>query len=85
MIIFQSVYALIVTAVVISLHIVTAFSKPMLAKILNYVNISLHIVLFLTLILENVPIDEAVMVYMFSIFVYLSARFVRIGGRGEGN
>ena len=84
MIIFQSTYALIITVVVISLHIVTAFSKSLPFKILNYVNIGLHIALFLTLILENVPIDEAVMVYMLSVFVYLAARLVRISTRGEG-
>ena len=75
MIFLQSVLTLIIVFAIISIHIATLFLKEKTAKICTYVNIGLHILLFPILLIENIPIDEAVMLYMISIFAYLFPRF----------
>ena len=63
--------ALLISFVIIALHIVSAFSKDKIAKILNFVNIGLHIVVFLFLLLADAVLELLALFMMCSILVYL--------------
>ena len=63
--------ALLISLVIIALHIVSAFSKDKIAKILNFVNIGLHIVVFLFLLLADAVLELLALFMMCSILVYL--------------
>ena len=53
------------------LHFFTCFVfSGIVAKILGYVNVALHIALILPLLLANLDISVAVLFYMISVFVY---------------
>lgn len=82
MIIFESPVSLALFCALILLHIVTAIFNGKISKILRYVNIALHIIMILTLLYDGVPIDEAALLYMISVFVYTLTRLLRskIGG-----
>ena len=82
MIIFESPVSLALLCTLILLHVVTAIFNGKISKILGYVNIALHIIMILTLLYDGVPIDEAALLYMISVFVYTLARLLRskIGG-----
>ncbi len=83
MALFHSIPALCAIILIIAVHVVSAFMKEKIAKILQFVNIGLHNALFLTLMLSDIPIDEAVLSYMISVFTYLLVGYIRHGG-GEG-
>ena len=82
MIIFESPVSLALLCTLILLHVVTAIFNGKISKILRYVNIALHIIMILTLLYDGVPIDEAALLYMISVFVYTLTRLLRskIGG-----
>ena len=84
MALFHSIPAMCAIILIISIHIISAFMKDNIAKILQFVNIGLHIALFLILILSDIPIDEAVLSYMISVFTYLLVGYIRHGRGGEG-
>lgn len=70
MVLFQSIASLILLGTVVLIHIATQFVDGILAKILTFVNIALHIAIIIPLLLDSVPIEEALLVYMISIFSY---------------
>ena len=61
---------LIALGVCIILHILSALLPKKAASILAYVNIGLHIVLVLLSAFAALPIEEAVLLYLISLFVY---------------
>ena len=63
--------ALLISLVIIALHIVSAFSKDKIAKILNFLNIGLHIVIVLFLLLADAALELLALFMMCSILVYL--------------
>ncbi len=65
-------YLLISLLVLIALHVLAAvlYRRRLVAKILNYVNIGLHIALLPLLAYMKLTIEEAVLFYMISIFSY---------------
>ena len=77
MILLESTASIIILGVAILLHIATQIIDGILAKILAFVNIALHISLFIPLILDAVPIEEAVLAYTASAFFYTAASYVR--------
>jgi len=84
MTVFENTAALIIACAIILLHIITCILESRISKILKYVNIALHIGLIFPMIFGGMPIDEAVLLYMISIFVYTLSRLARgsLAGRG---
>ena len=76
MLIFKSAPILISLGVILAVHIVSSFVGGIISKILAIVNIALHIGLFILLMCEKIPIGEAVLCYMTSVFVYVSCFFL---------
>ena len=60
-----------------ALHFVSSLSKKKIAKIAQYVNIFLHILLFCELMLGEIEIDVSVAVFMASVFVYVLSGFLK--------
>ena len=60
-----------------ALHFVSVLTKETSAKIAQYVNIILHIVLFCLLLLCEIKIDVAVAVFMASAFLYVLISFIK--------
>ncbi len=77
MILLESTASIVILGVAILLHIATQLIDGVPAKILAFVNIALHILLFVPLILDAVPIEEAVLLYAVSVFFYTAASYVR--------
>ena len=67
---FETPIVLLFLAVLVVLHFVSLITKGKIAKISNYVNIFLHIVLFIPMLMNKFSIEEAVLVYMISFFIY---------------
>ena len=84
MLIFKTPIALALICVMLIIHVLSSILRDRISKILNYVNLCLHILLILPLILGGVPIDEAVMLYMLSVLVYTLTRFISGSIRGMG-
>ena len=76
MIIFESPLSLILSALVCVLHVSGAFVGKLAARIINVVNIIIHIALICVFLYDGVPLDEAVLVFMLSVFVYTLTRFI---------
>ena len=53
-----------------AIHIAVSFLPSLIAKILNYVNLGLHIATLVLLMYYRADVDEALLLYMVSIFVY---------------
>ena len=71
-----------------ALHFACALAKKNIAKIAQYVNITLHIMLFCALMLSQIGIDVGVAVFMTSIFLYTLISFVKYESdrrSGEGD
>ena len=60
-----------------ALHFVSVLTKGISAKIAQYVNIFLHIILFCVLLLSDAKIDVAVTVFMASVFLYVLISFIK--------
>ena len=85
MLVFKTPLVLCVVCVMLALHIISYFTSDVISKILTYVNIALHIVLVYPLIHYGFTIDESVLLYMISTFVFVTARFIgaRFGRGGD--
>jgi hypothetical protein len=83
MLLFSCPAVLALLALLIVLHIVGAFVKEPFARILNYLNIGLHLLMLAPFILYKFTIEEAVLVYMISVFAYTAVAFLKfnIGDR----
>ena len=70
-----------------ALHLLSAILKENIAKILQYVNVALHIFAFCVLMLAEVKIETAVLFYMASTFFAALVSYVGFEiekRRGEG-
>ena len=88
MILLESTASIIILGVALLLHIGTQFACGIIEKTLAFVNIALHIALIGALLYDGVPIDEAVLAYTASVFVYTLLSYVRhllSENRGEEN
>ena len=63
-----------VMGAICALHIIGAFCSGISAKILQFVNIFLHISLFFILLLAECNISVAVAFYMISLYLFVSVR-----------
>ena len=62
----------IVLGAICALHIIASFCSGILSKLLQYVNIFLHILLFPILLLAEIGISYSVAFYMASLYLYVS-------------
>lgn len=60
-----------------ALHFVSALTNEKIAKISQYVNIFLHIILFCELLLSEMKIEESVLVFMASVFLYVLVSYIK--------
>ena len=60
-----------------ALHLTCVLAKEKLAKLLQYVNISLHILLFGILMLAEVKIDLTVAFFSCSVFLYVLISYLK--------
>ncbi len=69
------------------LHLASAITRGIISKTLNYANLGLHIVFLIPMMTLAIPIEEAVLVYMISVFSYAmicNVRYRRIAdGQGD--
>ena len=56
--------------VLIALHAVSVFAKGNVAKVFGFVNIGLHILMFIPMLNAHFYIEEAVLVYLVSFLAY---------------
>ena len=61
---------LAVLGICIVLHILSCLLHAKAAKVLSYINILLHTVLVVVSAFSALPIEEAVLVYLISLFAY---------------
>lgn len=74
----MTVTAGVTVAVMCVLHLLSALVlKGIVAKILNLVNIVLHIALMVPMMLAGFDISLAVMLYMVSVFCYSLSSYIR--------
>ena len=66
----------VVMGAICALHIISVLCKEKTSKMLQYVNIFLHIMLFGVLLISNISIELAVAFYMVSIYVYVTANHI---------
>lgn len=64
-------------AVSCGLHLISFFLDNKIGKIVNFVNIALHIAYIPVMLFAKFKIDLAVLVYMISVFVYTLPRFIQ--------
>ena len=62
----------IVLGAICALHIICSFCSGILSKVLQYVNIFLHILLFPILLLAEIGISYSVAFYMALLYLYVS-------------
>ena len=60
----------------ILLHIASAIVRGKLSKLLNYVNLALHIIFLIPMMTLGLTIEDAVLMYMISVFVFVGSRFI---------
>ena len=67
---------LIAASLILVIHICTSILKENIAKILSYVNLGLHIVIFFLLMLLKVSLEFLALVFMISLLVHLVAALI---------
>lgn len=67
----------ILGGVICALHFITTLAKGNIAKISQYVNIILHIILFGVLLISQIAIEVGVAVFMSSVFIYTLLSFIK--------
>ena len=60
-----------------ALHLLSAMGRGVMARIEQYANIFLHILLFAALLLLGVSIEITVLIFTVSLFVFVSVRYIR--------
>ena len=68
--IFTEPAVLLSLIVLIGMHAAAVFTKGRISEILGYVNIGLHLLLFIPMLDAKFHIEEAVLVYLISFFAY---------------
>lgn len=67
---FTEPLVLLLLLLLIGMHAAAIFTKGNVSKIIQYVNIGLHLLLFVPMINAKFHIEEAVLVYLISFFAY---------------
>ncbi len=74
---FTNLYAMGTLAVFMLLHVICVLLPELPAKILGYVNIALHVAGVVAFAFFGLTIEEAVLLYLISVFTYTLAQYVR--------
>ena len=74
---FTNLYAMGTLGVFMVLHVVCVLLPELPAKILGYVNIALHAAGVVAFAFFGLTIEEAVLLYLISVFTYTLAQYVR--------
>jgi hypothetical protein len=76
---------MIILAVIIILHVLSFALRELYGKIAVFVNIALHIALFILLLFLEASMEEIAFAYILSLFVYLACALAayRIVGRSK--
>ena len=74
---FTNLYAMAALGVCVLLHILCAILPDAVARILNYINIGVHAASVVAFAFFGLKIEEAVLLYLISIFVYSLAQYIR--------
>ena len=77
MFLFETPLVLLALTLLIGLHVGILFMPDMIAKIMNYVNIGLHIAILPLMLTYRYTIEEGVLVYMISVFSYSLASYIK--------
>ena len=77
MVFYTSVWACLVIAIAFALHALSVFLRGITARILSYVNIGLHIALFVLLFLLEAELTELVLVFLATLFVRTLLEYLR--------
>ena len=67
---FSTPAVLLLLLVVIGLHGAAVLAKGTMSKVIGYVNIALHLLMFIPMLGAKFHIEEAVLVYLISFFAY---------------
>jgi hypothetical protein len=71
--IFSQPLPLILYLVLAALHFVSFALPPLWEKIVKYINLALHVILYFLMMLCRIPLDEVVLLYFLSLLLYLFA------------
>ena len=71
MVFYTNLWACIIISLILILHAVSVFAKPIISKISVYVNLSLHLALFGLLLYIGAEISELAVLFMGSLLVYV--------------
>ena len=74
---FTNLYAMAALGVCVLLHILCAILPDAVARILNYINIGVHAASVVAFAFFGLKIEQAVLLYLISIFVYSLAQYIR--------
>ena len=66
----SSTPVLVALGVCVILHVLSCLLRGRASRVLSYINIAMHIALVILSAFASLPIEEAVLVYLFSLFVY---------------
>ena len=85
MTVFFELPVLLALLAIVALHITSLLVKSIYGKIALYINITLHIDLFILLIFLGASMGEIALAFMISVFVYTLAALIvyKFEGRGE--
>lgn len=68
---------LVALAAIIAIHVIAALAGSFASRILTYINIVLHLLILIPLVLYKFKIEEAVLVYMISVFAYTLINYIK--------
>ena len=77
MVIFLTPVVLIALIAFSAMHWLSVYREGVISKISVYVNIALHILVMIPMLAAKFTIEEAVLVYMISVFIYTFMAFIR--------
>lgn len=76
MVFYTNPWACIIFALILALHAASAFLKPIFSKLCVYVNICLHIALFVLLLFIGAEMLELAVLFMGSLAFYISVSYL---------
>ena len=77
MVFYTSVWACLIISLIIILHVLSVFLRGMLANVLSYVNIALHIGFIAVLLFIGAELSELVLLFMGSLLVRVVLVFIK--------
>ena len=72
-----TVLSIILSVNIVALHVLSVIFSDKISKIINFVNIALHILLIFAMLPAGAALELVALVFMFSLLVYVIAYAVR--------